>query len=136
MCEQCMAEVVTLNDGKTVIGNLFLVRATRNGSMMKTGEFGLLRCNDPDFIFRVIPEANPDPEDTLENNEEYEKWLDKAQDFREQLLNLDAGLMASYDLVKGCYEAGFKDEDGCIEYWLFNYLSQFVKEINILDIRE
>jgi hypothetical protein len=122
-----MAETTTLNNGEKVIGNFFLVRATQDGSMMKTGEFGLLRCNDPDFIFKQMPEVDPDPEGEIEDNDHFFEWMEKAQNFREQLLELDAGLKASYDLVKGCYDAGYKDEDGCLEYWLFNYLAQFVK---------
>ena len=129
MCEQCMAEAVILIDDKPVIGEFFLVRATKDGGIMKNGEFGLVRWNDPDFIFNVTPEIEPPDDDTIENDDLYFAWLEKARNFQQHLSASNAGLNASYELVKGCIDAGFKYEiDGIVEYWLFTYLAQFIKE--------
>ena len=59
MCEQCSAETVAYNfpiDSFPFI----LVRATRDGDKMLNGDWGLLECNDPSFIFTGDVLAVPD----------------------------------------------------------------------------
>ena len=126
MCEQCLAQTITLNENKPVIGEFFLVRATQDGSVMKSGDFGLVEQNDPTFIFSQKPELIPGPRDTFANTEDFFNWLERAKDFKEQLANSMSDLKGAYYLIKACYDAGYKDENGCVEYWLFEYLAPFV----------
>lgn len=58
MCEQCSAETVMFH--KPIVdmyknswsrGGIRLVRATKYGSMMRPGEYGLVVMNDPDVFF-------------------------------------------------------------------------------------
>lgn len=49
MCEQCSAATVTYG---TVVPGVILARATAKGLSMEPGDWGLIRCNDPDVIFR------------------------------------------------------------------------------------
>ncbi len=130
MCEQCLAETKMYNDEKEVLPGFFLVRATKDGQFMKTGDWGLVMGNNPSFLFSSTPEKEPFVVD--ENNNDitdlkiWEEWLGKVKLFDFNLNQTNNNLKDSYLLVKSCYEAGYKDNDGYVGYWLFSYLSQFV----------
>ena len=56
MCEQCTAKAVGFG---SPLPGWYLVRATTDGWMMKDQDWGLVRCNDPDFYWDVTPIPDP-----------------------------------------------------------------------------
>lgn len=54
MCEQCSAGCKTYN--KKIFDKYFLVVATKDGDVMEKGDYGLVVCNDPEFLFENIIE--------------------------------------------------------------------------------
>lgn len=116
MCEQCLADMQLI--ASDVLPGFALYRATKDGGRLKSGDFGLVECNDPSFIFSVVPEREPD-----EESKAWIEWAEKANAFDDQLLDCTPNFKSVYRLVRGCYESGYKDEDGHLGMWLFNYLA-------------
>lgn len=62
MCEQCSA-ATTLYLGEPpteeVLPGYALVRATKDGWMLKKDDWGLIRVNDPDYWWSVTPVEDP-----------------------------------------------------------------------------
>lgn len=116
MCEQCLAEMQLIVSD--VLPEFALYRATKDGGRLKSGDYGLVECNDPSFIFNVVPEAEPN-----EENDSWIEWAGKANAFEDQLLDSTTDFKGVYRLIRGCYENGYKDEDGHVGMWLFNYLA-------------
>jgi len=80
MCEQCCANTQTyiLSEEEThVFPGIFLVRATEDGMQMKKGDWGLVRCNDPDVFWSKDPEKDPcwDLSDEEVDNSEAGEWV-------------------------------------------------------------
>jgi hypothetical protein len=130
MCDQCLAETIMFNNEEKVLPDFYLVQATKDGGSLQANDYGLVRCNDPSFVFSVEPELNPDPNDTFENDKEFERWIDKTTQFENQLMESASGMKDVALLVAGCYQMGYTDSDGSLEQWLFNYLAQFLKGNN------
>jgi len=127
MCEQCSAKAILMNDGKEVLPDFFLVLATQDGNAMKTGDYGLVICNDPSFIFSMKPEVDPAPEDEdADLDDSFFEWLEKTKDFGKQFSDSMSQLKDAHKLVSACYTVGYTDECGSFDQWLFNYLAKFV----------
>ena len=126
MCEQCSAKTCFYEIG---LRGWSLVRATQDGLEMKTGDWGLVECNDPTYIWSVTPEINrvdfnSDGEE-IDITEETWKfgsvYTEKVREFEDGLYGSPR---AGYELVKACIEAGYDAErDGCFAHWFFNYLA-------------
>jgi len=58
-----------------------------------------------------------------EDDDSWMKWASKANTFDDQLLDNTTDFKSVYRLIHGCYERGYKDEDGHVGMWLFNYLA-------------
>lgn len=121
MCEQCSAKVRMFSP--CIVPNVRLVQATKDGQEMKSGDYGLVFCNDPSFIFSIQPEIEPEDNDSDPQMTEYFNWQNKAEQFREQLYTSAADLERSYDLVASCVEVGYNRKEGLVSYWLFNRIA-------------
>lgn len=139
MCEQCMAETRIL--GQPIPG-WYLVRAKRDGNWMRKGDWGLVECNDPTYVFSTTPWIDPvhgwtDDQinaATQEENDLMDKWMDDMYAFEEQLAKFDAGVDAGWRLIEACREAGFKpgiNADGSCANWLFHQLGKLVADASI-----
>ena len=138
MCEQCVAKTVMYvgHNSQEVLPGYFLVKATENGNYMNRGDWGLVRCNDPDYIWSINPVR--DPADGLTD---------------EQIDTLTDGVFEGYDravknleesLNKGCFDkavwlgtsmkqAGYRPKKhgyrgAC---WLCNYLAKFLETAKV-----
>lgn len=117
MCEQCLADMqLVISD---ILPGFALYKANQDGGRLKSGNYGLVECNDPSFIFSVTPEREPNECE----GDSWCKWVDKVNIFEDQLLDSVTDFKGVYRLIRGCYEIGYKDEDGRIGIWLFNYLA-------------
>lgn len=119
MCEQCCAETETY---LSPIPGWWFVRATVDGMIMKAGDWGLVRCNDPDFVWDFIPW--PEPEEGIDEQLEsdwFEDWIrfDQALECRPEI---------GWELVNACIKAGYDPKnDGAVGAWLFNHLGEWLK---------
>ena len=140
MCEQCSAATVNYvgKDGNQVLPGYFLVRATKDGREMKNGDWGLVVCNDPDFIWSITPVCDPDdgltdeqidalPDDKMR----YRAW-EKAN--RKLKKSLDsASFDSSIRLGNAMRDVGYvPDNDGIASWWLCNYIAKFLKTATVV----
>jgi hypothetical protein len=145
MCEQCSAATNSYSSLEDkVLGKYFLVRATRDGNEMKNMDWGLVTCNDPDFIFAETPWPCPfwylsdDQIDALANGDKDElfRWEAAAEKFSGELLG---SLSSHYGLteISGMIILAMKhgwnserDESHSMgwrfERWLFQYLGEYI----------
>lgn len=132
MCEQCVTDC--LHYGQVLPG-WYLIRAQKDGNLMKIHQWGLLRCNDPDFVWTVDPivditygmsddqvDALPDDQWNL-----YRKFSNSAEKFEQ---SLKGDIRSGYSLYKACLEAGYDPEvDGYnLSHWLLHSLAVRVSE--------
>ena len=139
MCEQCIADTVLIGGEKEVLPGWFLVKAQKDGHSMKAGNYGLVVCNDPSFIFNIEPAVDPldgmsdEQIEALDKNDvlwELSKvWSQKAYDFTNNI-ELTYYMMSVYELVSAGIKAGYNEEvDGYnFENWLFNHLGKFIRD--------
>ena len=83
MCEQCVART---NSWGEILPGFALLRATAEGDQMSKGNWGLVQCNDPDFVWGMTPKPNPfygvDDAALDENQQEIlSAWEDQVQQF-------------------------------------------------------
>ena len=119
MCEQCCALTDTY---LSPLPGWWLVRASDDGMMMKKNDWGLVRHDDPDFIWSITPW--PDPGD--EAGELSDKWWDECGEF---MRSLTSAPREGWLLVEACIKAGYDPEEpGCVEFWLFDHLGKWIRD--------
>lgn len=118
MCEQCMAKTRIIAEA---LPDWLLVKASQDGDVMKAGQYGLVRQNDPDFWWTGKPIKY-----TGDNKDNKKFWeivelLDKT---------LDCNPMTGYDLVRACKKAGYRpDKHGFrLASWLQNRMATVMSE--------
>lgn len=143
MCEQCVAKTkmyVLPGQPEEVLPGYFLVRATQDGHEMKANEWGLVRCNDPDFIFAVTPEPfafwgmSDEELDKLPDHEQdsISEWETLSATFGKQTLAsiLERQYREYFETIDqlrlACVAKGWKAEDSSMERWLFHYLGTYL----------
>lgn len=126
MCEQCLVNPLMFGE---VLPGWYLMRARRKSSMMEVGDWGLVRCNDPDFVWSTSP--IPDPTFGLTDDQinslpdgitkEFNLRCDK---FEEELY---VPAYIGYLLVEAGRKVGYNQEEhGAFAYWLFHYLGHHI----------
>jgi hypothetical protein len=145
MCEQCVAKTVYYigKDTNEVLPGYILVRATKNGSYMKKGNWGLVRYDNPDFIWSITPVCDPSSGLSDEQIDALPKEVDKQyEQYEKAVKNLRKSLN------KGCFDhcvslgeamkkSGWKPEkDGFGPYWLCHYIGQFLKTATVKEEQE
>jgi hypothetical protein len=131
MCEQCLVNPLYFGE---VIPGWCLIRARRQGSDMEVGDWGLLRMNDPDLIWKSTPQL--DPTFYMTDDEEAEYWkthsykdeaVHAAEDFVDTLWCQPVSL--GYDLVSAMMEAGYsRKQHGPVEWWLWQKLAEHIRD--------
>lgn len=123
MCMQCMTKSVTLK--RNIFPGWALVKARETYEDWPAGAYGLLRCNDPDFIFTVKPTKTPSIYSKREKYipKGYWRWYEEADKFNEEL---KGSIEASHELYVAAVKAGYKGQDkhGFFSYWLRNYIAK------------
>lgn len=148
MCEQCVAET-TLYVGPgdaDVLPGFGLVRATKDGWLMKKGDWGLVHVNDPDYWWSPTPVE--DPLDGLSDEEidklppeafktdDYDTATEKIDDALSgrspSMLEKDCHAYPRFEdaarLYDAAKQAGYdRARDGRFAAWLCHRLAIFLK---------
>lgn len=131
MCEQCLTDCILWSD---VLPGWSLIQARHDGSEMKKGQWGLLQCNDPDFIWSGRPNEDPFAhwsEWRVDNSlpEEwatFETWVDQISKFEKELLKARS-IDSFFRLGHSARKAGFKD-DQSFASWLLARLGKHIRK--------
>lgn len=126
MCMQCLAETVFYNE---IVPGFYLVKATKDVTdFMTDGQYGLVRQNDPDFVFDAY-NFRPDPtvnEDEINN--QYFEWLDEVDKFNQQLEDSFSNFRAVYELYKACEITGWDSKQlPILAQWLFPKIGEVIE---------
>lgn len=124
MCEQCFTESEFWGE---IISGWHLVRATKDGVTMKSGDWGLAECNDPVFIFSTTPIKYPS--DSL-TNKEVLVFESICSEIEEQMGNsIGKGKLRSWGkLYEAIQENGYTTDDGSPMMWLCNYIANYIED--------
>lgn len=145
MCEQCLAKTMLW---KNVLPGWHLVRATQEGSYMQEGDWGLVICNNPSFVFRTRPIKDPFAGMTNEeinniNRDKFSSELSlfesKVNAFAQELFESQDPIYASNNYIR-LYEAmkkaGYDMEiHGRAETWLACKIADFLDKNTNPDYR-
>ena len=146
MCEQCLAKTklyIRLDTNNVedveVLPGYYLVQATQDGSWMEKDDWGLVRCNDPDYAWSNTPVIDPcngltDEEINSNENEVNRKIFDEAVDDMEESLNYEGSFDHAYFLGEAMRKAGYDPEKHGYRSaaWLCNHLAVFLETATIL----
>lgn len=119
------------------------MRARRDGNEWMKGEWGLVECNDPTYIWKKTPTPSPTWGMT---DEEEEAFFDQLDD-NDRLYDRSIGLIQGdfigafqgspqdgYNLVKAGITRGYDpDKHGQFEIWFFDYLGEWLKTAPMVD---
>ena len=111
-----------------------LFQASRDGYIMKKGDWGLVQCNDPTFVWSVDPVSDPtfgmteaDEERELKDPN-IELKTDLFYDRFEEFNNAMQGRVSDgWALMDAAIKAGFNPEDHFFNYWLFHKLGHWIE---------
>jgi len=107
MCEQCLVNPLYYGE---VFKDWHLIRARRKGSYMEVGEWGLVKINDPSWVWKSDPRDQSDgPPD----------------DFWEAFLCTP---FSGKEFIEDCVDSGFDGEnDYDLSEWLWEKIVNHVK---------
>lgn len=118
MCEQCVTEA---RDHGEVLPGWKLVRASRDGNIMKADQWGLVSGNDPDFCWSATPRPEPP-----EGSPEWGAWSQEAREFEAALV---ADPPTGYLLYSAARQAGYVPESGArFGFWLFRKMGEHLAQ--------
>jgi len=135
MCEQCCAKT---EDYGEIFPGWYLVRATVNGMEMLTGQWGLVRTNDPEFIWTDDPtpigdlnercdKLGDEDEGTPEYDEAFDAWfawMNKAKDFG-KFFQVDPDM--GWRLVEEGRKVGYEPSAKPFYEWFYDYLGVWIQ---------
>jgi len=108
MCEQCLVNPLEFGE---VFPGFWLMRARRDGDSWKKGQWGLVECNDPTYVWYSTPGST-------------EKLWDYPDEFPQAF---DADPVSGYRLVKAAMTKGYDPDEGGFMPWLWAYLSEYIQ---------
>ena len=126
MCEQCLADVIVFKEQP--FRGWTLMRATKDGHIMKAGQWGVAMGDDPSIVWTNTPIIDPCPDSDIDyGSDDIGAWREfdrEVETFRDAI---NCTPNVGYDLVSAAITAGYsRDEDGWLEFWLFDYLAKFI----------
>lgn len=122
MCMQCLTKSKIIIEDP--IPGYLLTQATVGIEEWPEGYYGLVRCNDPDFVWKMKPRAEP-PDSS---HDDWVVWAKEAEEFDECL---DTDPMTGWALVETCKKAGYDPEKYGyrVGFWLFGKLGEELENI-------
>ena len=134
MCLQCMTEAETVLEFP-ILG-YWLMRATVDHPEWPEGHFGLVKCNDPDFVWEG--EIHYDPLDEMTDDEiealpkdgpEWEKYWAFAKHIERIEPAFNCRPELGYQFVGACVASGYNiDEDGYVIDWFISRIGKMLEK--------
>lgn len=129
MCIQCVVESVHYGE---VMPGWHIHRATKHDEEWPQNHWGLVRCNNPDFIWESEPMLDPyhglsDDEinmQTLAGNPLFKEWDKRSDEFRDALF---CDPKTGHQLVEDAKAAGYTEADGNLSDWLFHRMGRVIR---------
>jgi hypothetical protein len=125
-----MAETKTYGE---VLPCWWLVQATKDGHEMKAGDYGLVVCNDPDYIWSGTPRKDPSfgmTDEEFDNmsddvGREWDDFMDYVDELRK---HFNSDPMTGYSLVTAAKEAGWdRETHGFLLVWLSHRMAEVIE---------
>lgn len=125
MCLQCEAKAKIIK--RDILPGYSLMISRSNHPDWPVGHYGLVRCNDPDFVFKEKPVADPGKGVNLDlekNSKIYAAWEIWAAETESMETKFTCSPELGHALYKACLKAGWRPKrDGLrLMYWLRNYM--------------
>jgi hypothetical protein len=118
MCTQCLVNPLYFGE---VLPGWYLIRARRKGGYMEVGDWGLIRANDPDIIFKTTPMIEPNI-----GSEERIEYRNRVDAFYNELV---APVHISFRLVESAQKQAYNiEEDGHFHIWFFDHLAGYINK--------
>lgn len=142
MCDQCVGACITFGE---IVPGWFLIQARRDAFSIKKDQYGLVECNDPDFVWNVKPLEDPlknltdDQIDELDEKDpiwkEWKKFVQVEQSIGKILKsNIETG----YSLYKACLEGGYNpDKHGHnVSCWLTDQMAVLLNSGKVIETND
>lgn len=132
MCEMCLADAEYVGE---VVPGWYLSVARQDGGGMRTGDYGLTRCNGPEIIIPAAlrPIADPlfglsDEQVDILSDEEFEQ---KNYPFTSRMVEIVKECLwlqpsAGHELFEACVQAGFDYSQGGMEAFLVHKMGETI----------
>jgi hypothetical protein len=119
------------------------MRARRDGNDWMKGEWGLVECNDPTYIWKKTPTPSPVWGMTDDEEEIFINGLTKDDPRRDRALGLNQAAFSEsfygtpeqgHRLIEAAKTVGFdREKHGSFTYWFFDYLGEYLKTAVMVD---
>ena len=105
----------------------------RDGDQMKRGDWGLVRINNPVFVWqddprkdpgRGLSEAEQEAYDNSLSAEEFQASLDRDRHFKSIFAGCSPYI--GWSLMQACIDAGYQIGEGAVEFWLEDHLTRHI----------
>lgn len=129
MCLQCLTKARSVK--KNVIPGYTLMRSTVDHKDWHAGDYGLVVCNDPDFVFKGKPTPDPSRGKNLDKDKKaFERWKKWSSQVEAVMENFLCPPERGYRLYKACLKTGYRPHrDGYnMLYWLWDYMGRQLKK--------
>lgn len=128
MCLQCMTNARMIKEN--IFPGWHLKQSMKHHPDWPKGWYGLLRCNDPDFIWKekMIPMPLMYNESPKANQKKIDDWFETLSKFESELFI--TSILVGYELYKACLKSGYKPKkDGYrICLWIVNSIGKVIQE--------
>jgi hypothetical protein len=129
MCLQCLTNPLFFGE---VLPGWSLFRARREApGEMEVGDWGLVRMDDPDIIFKTMPMLDPlEGLDTEDYNEDIKQLVREYEDRVERFyFETFCPMRIGYLLIEAAKKVGF-DEEGDLFFhaWLFDHIAKHIEK--------
>ena len=141
MCLQCLTKSKVIV--KEILPGYCLQKATVGHAEWPKGYYGLVRINDPDFIWKGEPledplynmpdsevDALPNKSLLLKKNREYFDRVEQIEKHLVTSMGERLDIMAMYALVKACKKIGYKEKvhGYRVVAWLSHHMALKIKK--------
>jgi hypothetical protein len=120
---------------ENVLPGYYLMRAVKGCEEWPKGYYGLVRCNDPDFVWKEKPITDPTfhiPDKKLEKFLKNDVVWKKSNKFHDVISKIRDDFVSEprigHELILACMKNGYrKKEHGDVLCWLFNHMAEKMK---------
>lgn len=130
MCMQCTADAVLVK--ADVLPGYSLYQSRQKVRGWPKGYYGLVKSNDPLFVFKGPIMDDPCKgltEDDLDVMMEYPDGYDKYEKAAKQVSNIKLYPLQAHEFIEACKSFGYSPEDHGTEFgfWFINHLAETIR---------